>query len=148
MSYQSSGGDGQICLVLPYSLRFSGLVIKRVLAQLLSCVRLFATPWTVACQAPPSMGILQARITGVGSHTLLQDIFLTQGSNWSLLHCRQILYQLSQHRSPIKRVRLQESTGRRLSAPEGKEFGLFFFLAVSIEPIDYLAHNKGSINTL
>ena len=22
----------------------------------LSCVRLFATPWTVACQAPPSMG--------------------------------------------------------------------------------------------
>ena len=27
-----------------------------------SCVRLFATPWTVACQAPQSMGILQARI--------------------------------------------------------------------------------------
>ena len=24
--------------------------------QLLSCVRLFATPWTVACQAPLSMG--------------------------------------------------------------------------------------------
>ncbi|KAB0344711.1 hypothetical protein FD754_021637 [Muntiacus muntjak] len=24
--------------------------------SLLSCVRLFATPWTVACQAPPSMG--------------------------------------------------------------------------------------------
>ena len=29
---------------------------------LLSHVRLFATPWTVACQAPLSMGILQARI--------------------------------------------------------------------------------------
>ena len=28
----------------------------------LSCVRLFATPWTVACQAPLSLGILQARI--------------------------------------------------------------------------------------
>ena len=28
----------------------------------LSCVRLFATPWTVAHQAPPSMGILQARV--------------------------------------------------------------------------------------
>ena len=25
-------------------------------AQSLSCVRLFATPWTVACQAPLSMG--------------------------------------------------------------------------------------------
>jgi len=31
-------------------------------AESLSCVRLFATPWTVALQAPLSMGILQARI--------------------------------------------------------------------------------------
>ena len=30
--------------------------------QSLSHVRLFATPWTVTCQAPLSMGILQARI--------------------------------------------------------------------------------------
>ena len=30
-------------------------------AQLLSHVQLFATPWTIACQAPLSMGILQAR---------------------------------------------------------------------------------------
>ena len=28
----------------------------------LSCVRLFVTPWNVACQAPLSMRILQARI--------------------------------------------------------------------------------------
>ena len=28
----------------------------------LSCIQLFVTPWTVACQAPLSMGILQARI--------------------------------------------------------------------------------------
>ena len=27
-----------------------------------SCVRLFATPWTTACQAPLSMGVLQARV--------------------------------------------------------------------------------------
>ena len=32
-----------------------------VVVQLLSCVRLFATPWTVTCHAPLSMGILQAR---------------------------------------------------------------------------------------
>ena len=31
-------------------------------AQLLSRVCLFVTPWTVACQASLSMGILQARI--------------------------------------------------------------------------------------
>ena len=33
--------------------------------------------------------------TGVGSHSLLQGIFLTQGLNSGLTHCRQILYHLS-----------------------------------------------------
>ena len=33
--------------------------------------------------------------TGVGSLFLLQWIFLIRESNWDLLHCRQILYQLS-----------------------------------------------------
>ena len=33
--------------------------------------------------------------TGVGSRSLLQGIFPTQESKWDLLHCRQILYQLS-----------------------------------------------------
>ena len=37
--------------------------------------------------------------TGVGSHSLLQGIFLTQGSNPGLLHCRQILYHLNHKRS-------------------------------------------------
>ena len=32
--------------------------------------------------------------TGVGSLSFLQWIFSTQESNWGLLHCRQILYQL------------------------------------------------------
>ena len=36
----------------------------------------------------------------MGSHSLLQGIFLTQGSNPSLLHCRQILYPLNCQRSP------------------------------------------------
>ena len=38
--------------------------------------------------------------TGVGSLSLLQRIFPTQESNWGLLHCRQILYQLSSQGSP------------------------------------------------
>ena len=38
--------------------------------------------------------------TGVGSLYFLQGIFLTQGSNPGLLHCRQILYQLSHQGSP------------------------------------------------
>ena len=38
--------------------------------------------------------------TGVGSLSLLQEIFPTQGLNPGLLHCRQILYQLSYQGSP------------------------------------------------
>ena len=33
--------------------------------------------------------------TGVGSLSHIQQIFLTQELNWGVLHCRQILYQLS-----------------------------------------------------
>ena len=40
--------------------------------------------------------------TGVGSFSLLQAIFLTQGSNPGLPYCRQILYQLSHKGSPVK----------------------------------------------
>ena len=105
----------------------------------LTRVRLFATPWTVAYQTPPSMGFsrqeywsglpcpppgdlpnlgieprsstLRAdslpaeplgkpRNTGVGSHSLLQGIFPTQGSNPGPPHCKRILYQLSHQGSP------------------------------------------------
>ena len=38
--------------------------------------------------------------TGVGCHFLLQRIFLIQGSNLGLSHCRQTLYHLSHQRSP------------------------------------------------
>ena len=41
-------------------------------------------PWTVARQAPLSMGF-PSKNTGVGCHFLLQGIFPTQGSNWHLL---------------------------------------------------------------
>ena len=40
--------------------------------------------------------------TGVGSHSLLQGIFLTQRSNPGFLHCRQIPYHLSYHSSILK----------------------------------------------
>ena len=54
--------------------------------QSLSRVQLFATPWTVACQAPLSMDS-PGKNTGVGSHFLSQGIFLTQGSKPGLQHC-------------------------------------------------------------
>ena len=38
--------------------------------------------------------------SGVSSLSLLQQMFPTQESNWGLLHCRRILYQLSYQGSP------------------------------------------------
>ena len=38
--------------------------------------------------------------TGAGCHFLLQKLFLTQGSNLRLLHCRWILYHLRHQGSP------------------------------------------------
>ena len=73
-----------------HCIRFSVLCC----AQSLSCVQLFVTPWPVTCQAPLSMGILQARIlewVAIPS----SRVFPTQRSNPGLLHCRQILYHLS-----------------------------------------------------
>ena len=59
-----------------------------------SCVWLFETLWNVACQVPQSMEFSRQECWS-GSHSLLQGIFPTQGSNLcliSILHCRQVLY--------------------------------------------------------
>ena len=48
--------------------------------------------------------------TGVGSLSLLQQIFPTQKSNRNLLHCRRILYQLSYQGSPSKVMSLLFNT--------------------------------------
>ena len=55
----------------------------------LNWVLLFAIPWN-------SPG----KNTGVGSHSLLQGIFPTQGSNPGVPYCRQIFYPLSHQGSP------------------------------------------------
>ena len=46
------------------------------------------------CQVPLPPGF-PGKTIGVGCHPLLQRIFLTQGSNPGLLHCKQIVYHLS-----------------------------------------------------
>ena len=66
----------------------------------LSRVRLSATPWTAASQAPPSMDF-PGKSTGVGCHFLLQGIFPTQGLDPGLPHCRQTFYPLSYQGSPF-----------------------------------------------
>ena len=70
LSSTHSESESVSCSVLSDSLRPHGLYPARLLC-----------PWN-------SPG----KNTGVGCHALLQEIFLTQGSNLGLLHCGQILY--------------------------------------------------------
>ena len=63
-------------------------------------ITIYATPWTIAHQVFLSMESL-GKNTRVGCHSLLQGIFLTQGSIPGLLHCRQILYHLSHQGNPM-----------------------------------------------
>ena len=51
-------------------------------------------------QAPLSVEF-SGKNTGVGTHSLLQGVFLTQGLNLDLLHFRQILYHLSHQGTPV-----------------------------------------------
>ena len=59
-------------------------------------VRLFATLWIYSPWNSPGQK------TGVGSPSLLQGIFPTQGSSPGLLHYKWILYQLNHRGSPYK----------------------------------------------
>ena len=62
-------------------------------ASPLSCVQLFATPWTI--DSPPRSsvrGIFPARILERIAISFSQGIFLTKGSNLCLLLGRQIFY--------------------------------------------------------
>ena len=55
------------------------------------------TPWNSPWNSP-------GQNTGVGSHSLFPGIFLIQGSNLGLLHCRQILYCLSHEYSWVGKI--------------------------------------------
>ena len=63
-----------------------------------SCLVVYDSLWPHGLYSPwNSLG----QNTGVGSLSLLQGIFPTQGSNPVLPHCRWILYQLSHKRRPL-----------------------------------------------
>ena len=61
-------------------------------------LQLFATPWLYSPWNSPGQN------TGMGSRSLLQGIFPTQGSNPGLLQCRWIHYQLSHKGIPIELI--------------------------------------------
>ena len=95
---------------------------------------LFATPWTVAYQDSP--WDFPGKSTRVGCHFLLQGIFPTQGSNPGLLHCRQMLYCLSQPRQCVKKQRHYSANKSLYSQGYGLPSGhirLWSISSISIE---------------
>ena len=72
---------------------------------LLSCVQHFAVPWTVQPTRLLCPWDSPGKNTGVGIHYLLQGIFLTQGLNLGLPHCRKILYHLN-HKTTDRQMKL------------------------------------------
>ena len=87
-------------------LSFSVVILKRKLFIVLGSILLvfmflmFTDPRDCSSHVSSVHGDSPGKNAGVGYHALLQGIFPTQGSNPGLLHCRQILYQLSQQGSP------------------------------------------------
>ena len=75
------------------------LYVRACVLSHFSCARLFATLWTVARQAPLSMGFSRQELWG-GLPFPTPGIFPTQGSNprhfhllhwqWVLYHCRHL----------------------------------------------------------
>ena len=58
------------------------------------------TSATLQVDSLPSEPPGKPKNTEAGTLSILQGIFQTQESNWGLLHCRWILYQLSYQESP------------------------------------------------
>ena len=77
--------------------------------SLFSHVRLSVTLWTIARQAPLSMGFPRQEYWSGLPFPSLQGIFLTQGLSPGLLHCRHIIYCLSpqakKFKKPVKDTR-------------------------------------------
>ena len=61
----------------------------------------FCDPMDYSPPGSSVQGDSPGKNTGVGCPCLLQGIFLSQGSNPGLLHCRWLLYQLSHQGSPF-----------------------------------------------
>ena len=68
--------------------------------------------------------------TGVDSLSLTQGIFPTQGSNPGLLHCRQILYQLS-HKGSLEVFHYKTAPGDT----KGEAAGSWVLLAVTLSEL-------------
>ena len=87
---------------------------------------IFALSYLTLCDpmdcSPPCSSVYgdsPGKNTGVSCHSLLQGVFPTQGSNPSLLHCRQSLFHLSYQESTYVVVETGKSKLHRVDWPAG-----------------------------
>ena len=102
----------ELGLTTLYNRNLYTLYNNSVMVKLLNRVRLFETLWTVAYHAPPSLGFSRQEYWSglpVPSPGDLPYQELSPG----LLHCRQILYQLSYEGSPTHLLSRRERERQR-----------------------------------
>ena len=117
-------------LIFPTQVSNQGLLHCRWILNQLSCQ---GSSWSseseghsVVSESLPPHGLHSpwnspGQNTGVGSLSLLQQIFPTQGSNPGLPHCRQVLYCLSHHFCKSNFLASFEDLGNWISAVSGRE---------------------------
>ena len=125
-----------------YLLQLSQVLFKSIVSLLIFCLDDLSL-WPHGLYSPWNS---PGQNTGVGSLSLLQGIFPTQGSNPGLLDCRRILYQLSHLGSPWlykdeykKCIFLYEMQSKNLKNKHSycpKEFYIFGFQGPISTPQD------------
>ena len=79
----------------------TGVVCQAPLQGIFPAPGIKPRPPTLQADSLLSEPLRKPKNIGVGSLSPLQGIFLTQESNWGLVHCRQIFYQLGYQESPM-----------------------------------------------
>ena len=110
----------------------------------------FATPWTVALQAPLSLGFSQQEYWSWLPFPS-PGIFLTQETNLGLLHCRHILYWLHYEGKPniLNNSHLRSVVGSQETPGVTGKFGLGIWNEAGQRQIEFCQENALVIaNTL
>ena len=126
------------CFMFIINLRWVTLIISCVSISVLVAQSSPTLYDPMDCSPPGTSvcGIFPGKNTGIGSHSLLQGIFLTQGSNLGVLHCRQILSSLFEPTGETCMSVKVQSTRRPLKAGEkGSSSGHYSLLKLQIVPL-------------
>ena len=90
------------------AISFSNAWKWKVKVKLLRCVRLLATPWTAAYQAPPSMGFFQARVLEWGAipfSNWMINLSLIEKLYMTIISLLRQSYKVISHRMSMTEIR-------------------------------------------